>query len=114
MILTAMGKGSGGGALYPDFVGRRALFVGNGTGPAVSSNTVGDPLTLNLMNYYIDAVLDGASTDGTTFLQAYPNSAGPRMTWTVFYYSAAAPTAPLNGSNLSGKTFVVSAIVGQF
>lgn len=114
MILTAMGKGTNGGALYPDFVGRRAIFVGSGTGPASSSSTVGDPITLAISNYYIDAVLAGASTDGTTFIQAFPNGAGPRATWSAFYYATSGPTAPLNASNLSGKTFVVSAIVGQF
>jgi len=114
MVLTAMGKGGGGGPLYPDFVGRRAIFVGNGAGPVSSSNTVGDPITLALPNYYIDAILDGASTDGTTFMQAFPNAVGPRATWTAFYYSASGPTAPLNATNLSGKTFVVSALVGQF
>jgi len=117
MILTAMGKGGGGGALYPDFVGRRALFVGSGTGPVSSSATIAtaDQITLALPSYYIDAVLDGASTDGTTYLQAWASGPGPRATWSVFYYSmSGSPVGPLSGSNLSTKTFVVSAIVGQF
>ena len=113
MVLTAMGKGGGGGPLYPDFVGRRAIFVGSGVGPVLSSSTVGDPITLALPNYSIDAILEGSSTDGTTFIQAFPNAVGPRATWSCFYYTAATPTAPI-ATNLSTKTFVVSAFVGQF
>jgi hypothetical protein len=113
MILTAMGRGTGASALYPDFVGRRAIFVGNGPGPAVSSQTVGDPVSLALSNYYIDSVLDGASTDGNYYLQAYPTATGPRQTWNVFYFTkAGVPVA--NGTNLSGSTFVISCFVGQF
>ena len=113
MVLTAMGKGAGGGPLYPDFVGRRAICVGSGVGPAAPSATVGDPITLALPSYYIDAVLQGSSTDGSTFLVAFPNAIGPRATWSCFYYTAATPTAPI-ATNLSTKTFVVSAFVGQF
>lgn len=113
MVLTAMGKGAGGGPLYPDFVGRRAIFVGSGVGPAAPSATVGDPITLALPSYYIDAVLQGSSIDGSTFLVAFPNAIGPRATWSCFYYSKATPTAPITTS-LATTTFVVSAFVGQF
>jgi hypothetical protein len=113
MIITAMGKGGGGGPLYPDFVGRRSIFVGSGVGPASPSATVGDPITLALPNYYIDAILEGSSTDGSTFIQAFPNGVGPRATWSCFYYSKATPTAPIT-TNLATTTFVVSAFVGQF
>jgi hypothetical protein len=113
MILTAMGKSGNGGALYPDFVGRRAIFVGTGVGPAAPSATVGDPITLALPNYYIDAILQGSSTDGTTYFVAFPNAVGPRATWSCFYYTKATPTAPIT-TDLSTKTFVVAAFVGQF
>lgn len=114
MILTAMGKGGSGGALYPDAVGRRALFVGSGAGPTLTSNTTGDAVSLAIPSYYVDAILAGASTDGTYFVQAVPNGIGPRATWSLFYYLVSGPTAPSNGVNLSSKTFVISAIVGQF
>jgi hypothetical protein len=113
MILTAMGRGTAASALYPDFVGRRALFVGNGPGPAVSSRTVGDIVSLALPNYYIDAVLDGASTDGLYYIQAFPTAVGPRASWSVFYFTSAGAQVT-NATNLSGSTFVISAIVGQF
>jgi hypothetical protein len=114
MILTPIGKGGGGGPLYPDFVGKRAIFVGSGLGPATASSTVGDPVSLDLPNYYIDSILSGASTDGTYLIEGVPNSVGPRATWSLFYYAVSAPTAPYAGTALATKTFVISAFVGQY
>ena len=113
MILTAMGKGTGASALYPDFVGRRAIFVGSGTGPVSSSRTVGDTVSLALSNYYIDSILGGASTDGLYYIQAFPSQTGPRGTWNIFYFTNAGVQVA-NSTNLSGSTFVISAFVGQF
>ena len=116
MILTALGFGKAAGQLYPDFVGKRATFVGTGTGPSAPTNSAAtaDVISLALPNYYIDAVLSGSSTDGTTFLIAFPYlSTGPRATWKAFYFTFGT-AAPINGTDLSGKTFVVSALVGQF
>jgi hypothetical protein len=113
MILTAMGFGKNSGQMYPDFVGKRAIFVGSGPGPAVSSNTVGDPVSLQMPNYYIDAVLDGSSTDGLYYVQAFPTGIGPRQTINLFYFTkAGAQVTP--GTNLSGSTFVISCFVGQY
>jgi hypothetical protein len=116
MILTALGFGAAAGQLYPDFVGKRAIFVGTGLGPVAPTNAAAtaDPISLALSNYYIDAVMSGASTDGTTFMIAFPyQSAGPRASWKAFYFTVGT-AAPINGVDLSGKTFVVSAFVGQF
>jgi hypothetical protein len=109
MILTAIGKGANAGALYPDFVGRRAIFVGSGVGPTSASSL--DPVSLALSNYYIDSVLGGGSTDGLTYVEALPNGTGPRATWSLAYYNL---DGTRNTGNLSTKTFVVSAFVGQF
>lgn len=116
MILTALGFGKTAGQLYPDFVGKRAIFVGTSAGPAAPTNAAAtaDVITLALSNYYIDSVLSGASTDGTTFLIAFPYlSTGPRATWKAFYFTVGTAAA-INGTDLSSKTFVVSAFVGQF
>lgn len=116
MNLKALGFGSAAAQMYPDFVGRRAIFVGSGVGPTAPTNSAAtaDVISLALPNYYIDAVLSGASTDGTTFLIAFPYLAtGPRATWKAFYFTYGT-AAPINGTDLSSKTFVVSAFVGQF
>ena len=113
MILTAMGQGRAASAMYPDFVGKRAIFVGSGTGPVSSSNTVGDVVTLAIPNYYIDAILEGASTDGLYYVQSFPTGIGPRQPYNLFYYNKAG-TQVTPGTNLSGSTFVISCFVGQF
>jgi hypothetical protein len=112
MILTALGKGAGAGALYPEFVGRRGLFVGIGTGPTSYTSGAADPISLALPNYYIDAVCGGVmSTDGTIFAIAGPSGSGTRQTWNLYYYLAAGGQA---SGNLSTKTFQIAALVGQF
>ena len=114
MILTALGKGTGAGPLYPEFVGRRALFVGSGTGPS-SYTTGGDPVTLNLPNYYIDFLCGGvATTDGDYWVVAVPSGAGTRQTWSVIWYTIGTITQVAATTNLSAHTLQRAAFVGQF
>jgi hypothetical protein len=115
MNLTALGFGGAAAQLYPDFVGKRAIFVGTGAGPTAPTNVAAtaDVVTLALPNYYIDAILSGESTDGTTYMVAFPSSAAPRATWRAFYFTYGT-AAPINAVDLSSKTFVVSAFVGQY
>ncbi|CAN5951053.1 unnamed protein product [Sphagnum jensenii] len=105
-----MGKGSAASALYPDFVGKRAIFVGSGTGPTNATNP--DPVSIAIPSYYVDSILSGASIDGLYYIQGFPTATGPRNTWNLVYYSAS--TGAKQTGNLSGSTFVVSAFVGQF
>jgi len=113
MIITPMGKGGNGGQLYPDFVGKRAIFTGYGTGPVSSSNTVGDVLSVALPSYYVDAFLDGASIDGLYTVIGFPTAITPRSPINLFYYTkAGAQVTP--GTNLSGSTFMISCFVGQY
>ena len=74
MVLTSITKG-GGGPLYPDFIGRRATFVGSGTGPTSYVFGTGDLVTLNLPSYYIDALLGGVTSVSGKYV-VYPNPAG--------------------------------------
>ena len=114
MILTALGKGTGGGPLYPEVVGRRGLFVGTGTGPATYSASTGDAVTLALPNYYIDAICGGfMSTDGSIFALAGPTGTGTRQTWNLYYY-VASTGAQASGTAVAGKVFQIAALVGQF
>jgi hypothetical protein len=109
MILQAMGKGGGGGALYPEFIGRRGVFVGSGAGP--TSAATADAVSVAVPNYYIDSVLGGASTDGNYYVVGFPNGVGPRATWSLLYYNT---SGTRQTGNLSGSTFVVTTMVGQF
>lgn len=115
MILTAISQGASAGPLYPDFVGRRALFVGSGSGPNPYVQATGDPVSLNVPNWYIDAICGGVmSTDRTTIAVAGPGGTGTRQTWSLFYVVASTGAPVANGVDLSAKQFQIGAFVGQF
>src|SRR3974390_2700929 len=83
---------------YPDFVGKRATFVGFGSGPAsytqlvqatapATTATGGDPLTLPLPNYYIDAVDSaGITVSGKYYVRAVSSGVGARQAWRLVWY----------------------------
>jgi hypothetical protein len=84
---------------YPDFVGKRATFVGYGSGPAVYNATTGDPVQFPLPNWYIDAIGDGCnSVSGNFFVRAQPSGVGARQTWSLFWYASGNATPVANGS----------------
>ncbi len=89
MILTAIGKGTGAGPLYPEFVGRRGLFVGSGTGPTAYVAGTGDLVTLNLSNYYIDALIGGEESISKNYVvYANPTGIGVRQQWYLRWFLA--------------------------
>jgi hypothetical protein len=120
MILTALGKGTGGGPLYPDFIGRRATFVGNGTGPTSYVLGTGDLVTLNLPNYYIDVLLGGVtSVSGKYVVYPDPAGTGTRQQWYLRWFYALASAGTVGNevastTNLSGESVQLGALVGQF
>jgi hypothetical protein len=69
-------------------------------------------VSLSISGWYIDAVLDGASTDGLYYVQATPTAIGPRNTWNLSYYAIA--NGAKQSGNLAGSTFVISAFIGHF
>lgn len=119
MVLTAITKG-GGGPLYPDFIGRRAAFVGSGTGPVSYVLGTGDLVTLNLPNYYIDALLGGVtSVSGKYVVYPDPTGTGARQQWYLRWFIALASAGTVgaeaaNATNLSGESVQLGALVGQF
>ncbi len=111
MILTGIGNK----ALYPDFVGRRAIFVGSGTGPASYSQTTGDPVSLSLQNYYIDAIPGGVqSVSGTYWVQPRPAGTGVRQAWSLHWFVTATGAEVAAAVNLSAESVQLGAFVGQF
>lgn len=99
---------------YPDFVGKRATFVGYGFGPASYNQTTGDIVTLPSPNYYIDAIPGGfQSISGNYSCRAQPSGVGARMTWALFWYTVAgSPVAA--GFNLSAEQVQFGGFCGQF
>ncbi len=116
MILTGIGNK----ALYPDFVGRRALFVGFGNGPTSYVLGTGDLVTLSLPNYYIDVLLGGVtSVSGKYIVYPDPVGTGTRQQWYLRWFYATNPpgtvgTEVANATNLSGESVQLGAMVGQF
>lgn len=101
---------------YPDFVGRRMIFVGPGTSlPASYSRTTGDPVTLSNPRLYIDLLESGMQTiDGTYYVQARPSATGSRSSWAYHWFVTATGAEVANAVNLSTETIQVGGFCGQF
>lgn len=108
MLLTGL-KG------YPDFVGKRANFVGFGTGPASYSQTTGDVVALPMPGWYIDSI-DGAplSVSGTYYVRPQPAGTGARQAWTLHWYVTATNAEVGAAVNLSAEKIQIGAKVGQY
>jgi hypothetical protein len=90
---------------YPDFVGKRATFVGYGNGPT-SYALGGDTLNLPLYNYYTDALLGPAITvSGNYLVTPYPAYVGPRQVWKLRW----SPTYTVTGENVALSLGTLSA-----
>lgn len=101
--------------IYPDFVGKRSLFVGVGNGPASYNQTAGDPLTVNYNPFYLDLIFGGAlDTTGTYIAYAKPSGTGERQTWTMFYTTRTTGAQVGAGTNMSAVIFQIGGIGGQF
>jgi hypothetical protein len=105
---------------YPDFVGKRATFVGWGNGPASYNQTTGDVISLPQRNYYIDAVAGGVNSINLTtgvmggfYVRAQSSGVGPRMTWALFWFTPAGLPVG-NGVNLSGEQVQIGGNCGQY
>ena len=100
--------------LYPDFVGRRMIFAGDGTGPA-SYVTGGDPVTLSNPRLYIDIIDGGLSNGaGTYYVQPIKSGVGFRQTWKFKWFVTATAAEVAPGTNLSTSSIPVGGFCGQF
>jgi hypothetical protein len=110
---------------YPDFVGKRANFVGWGSGPASYTQftaatapavaTGGDPVTLPLPNYYIDAVDSGGLTvSGTYYVRAIQSGVGARQTWRLVWYVTTGNAQVGAAVNLSAEQIQIGGKCGQY
>jgi hypothetical protein len=110
MILAMIGKG-----LYPEFVGRRAIIVGSGAGPVSYSQATGDPVSLTLPNFYVDAIPGGVqSVSGNYWVQPRPSGVGARQTWALHWFVTSTGAEVANAINLSAESVQLGAFVGQF
>ena len=100
---------------YPDFVGKRATFVGFGTGPASYSQTTGDVIQFPLTNWYIDAINGSPMTvSGTYFVRPQPAGTGARQAWTLHWFVTSSGNEVGNATNLSAEKLQIGGAVGQY
>jgi hypothetical protein len=100
---------------YPDYVGKRFIFAGYGSGPA-SYLASGDPVALSRYGNYIDLLYSGISVSGIYSLRPLPSFAGARASWVYLWayvpgaISALAITTA--GSGQTPGTYIVNATGG--
>ena len=100
---------------YPDFVGKRATFVGWGNGPVAYNPVTDDLVTLPQPNYYIDAIAGGGtnSVSGNFYVRAQSFGVGPRVKWVLVWYTAAGVQVA-SGFNLSAEQVQIGGFCGQY
>jgi hypothetical protein len=98
--------------LFPDFIGKRSVFVGVGTGPASYTTGVGDPVSVNINPFFIDSVTGGGilDTSGTYIATFYSKGTGVRQTWYARYIVASTGAEYTGGTAL--KSLVWNGVTG--
>jgi hypothetical protein len=110
---------------YPDFVGKRATFVGFGSGPASYTQltavtapavaTGGDPVAVPLPNYYIDSIDGpGLTVSGTYYVRPVSSGVGARQKWALIWYVAATNAQVAAAVNLSAEQVQIGGKCGQY
>ncbi len=101
---------------YPDKVGRRFIWAGYSAGPS-SYITGGVSVELPGYQNQIDSIDSSSSlsVSGTYFYRAIPSGPGPRATWKLQMFTAAAPqTEVSNATDLSAQTISISGKGGSY
>ncbi len=100
---------------YPDFVGRRKIFCGFGSGPTSYNQTTGDVVQSLGYEQYIDIILEAAQDPtGTYFAVGRPSANGPRATWSLHWFVVATGAEVANAVNLSTFSLQVAGFMGQY
>ncbi len=98
---------------YPDYVGYKQIFLGNGNGPA-SYVTGGDPVTLQNNRRFIDILFDGMTLSGTYFVRGQATTIGERTTWKAVWFVTSTGAQVSAATNLSGETVVMGGYCSQW
>jgi hypothetical protein len=115
MQITMLATPGSQGGLYPDFVGKRSVFVGVGTGPTSYTAGTADAVSLNITPFYIDTMFSGGlDTTGNYMVLFYSKVTGTRQTWYARYFHLSAGAFTEYTGNLSAITWQVGGIGGQF
>lgn len=100
---------------YPDYVGKRFIFAGYGSGPA-SYAAAGDPIVLPRYDNYIDTVFGALSVSGAYQITAKPSGFGARQTWNLLWAGVLGTVASVAqnaaGTGMTPGTYIVNATGG--
>jgi len=102
---------------YPDYVGKRLIFAGYGSGPA-SYLATGDPVVLPRYGNYIDIIFSALSVSGNYQVTAQPSSFGARATWSLLWSGIAGGVASVTaaaagvGTGMTPGTYIINATGG--
>jgi hypothetical protein len=99
---------------YPDRIGKRYAFAGQGIGPKSYNQTTKDPVAINAFQNYIDVLHGGITVSGTYTVQAMPSAAGPRNTWKLRWVVFATGAEVANAVDLSAETVILGGFGGTY
>ena len=105
---------------YPDYVGKRQIFCGNGAGPAsyvqkTSSPTGGgDIITYPPFGNYIDIIFPAMSLSGTYIVYPFQVAIGPRQTWALKWVTISTGTEVSASTNLSAESVQLAGFAGVY
>jgi len=102
---------------YPDRVGKRFRWCGNGNGPAsyVGGTTPGDQIILPVFQAYIDSVNgDQLSVSGNYIVRVQPGGIGARQKWFTRWFNVSGGAEVTNATNLSAEQVQLSGDGGLY
>jgi hypothetical protein len=105
---------------YPDYIGKRWAFCGNGVGPTSyvqkTSAGGGDPVVPVRFQNYIDIIFPAMSVSGTYIVYPYPvNSAiGPRLSWALKWVTISTGAEVAASTDLSAEKVQLGGFGGDY
>ena len=103
---------------YPDYVGKRQIFCGNGVGPKsyvqVTATGGGDPIVVPTFQGYIDAIFPALSISRTYIVYPVPVAVGPRATWRLKWCTQSSGTEVTAAVDLSGESVQLGGFCGVY
>ena len=105
---------------YPDYVGKRQIFCGNGVGPksyavkTSSPNAGGDVIVFPPFQNYIDVTFPAMSLSGTYIVYPFPVAVGPRQVWSLMWVTRTTGAEVAASTDLSAESVQLGGYAGVY
>lgn len=103
---------------YPDYVGKRFIICGNGTGPAsyvqVTATGGGDPIIIPRYQNYIDILFPALTVSRTYLVIPVPVLVGARGTWRLKWTTQSTGAEVSASTNLSAESVQIGGFGGDY